>query len=157
MARKERLGLLTSRQLHILRLRRLGKGYDEIAKELGTTPENIYIIEKRALRNLKLAFDTIRVATSGDIVLKIKIPAGTKLVNVPPMITSRADEAGIKLRGNFTKIFDDIRYGALGAVKGNVLEKDIYVYVLSDGSFYVFSENLEEEKQVDDKDHDDDD
>ncbi|MGC8600043.1 MAG: Tfx family DNA-binding protein, partial [Nitrososphaeria archaeon] len=110
MSKKERIGLLTERQLEILDLRKRNMSYDEIAKKLGTTPENVYILEKRALRNLRLAFETIKASVAGNIVMKVKFEKGTKLVNIPPALVSKADEAGIKLKGNFTKIFDDIRY-----------------------------------------------
>ncbi len=149
MVKKEKIGLLTERQLQVLSMRKMGKKHEEIAKELGTSPENIYILEKRALKNLKTAFDTIKAAISGNVVLKIKVEKGTKLIEVPSLLIKKADEAGIKLKGNFTKIYDDIHYEASGSVKGNEVVKDIYVYILTDGSFYVLSEDLEKEEQVD--------
>jgi len=142
LSKKERIGLLTERQLEILNLRKNNMSYDEIAKRLGTTPENVYILEKRALRNLKLAFETIKAAVAGNIVMKVKFKKGTKLVNIPPLLVSKADEAGIKLKGNFTKIFDDIRYSVPDSISKNELVKDVYVYVMSDGTFFIASEDL---------------
>lgn len=142
MSKKERIGLLTERQLEILNLRKNNMSYDEIAKRLGTTPENVYILEKRALRNLKLAFETIKAAVAGNIVMKVKFEKGTKLVNIPPLLVSKADEAGIKLKGNFTKIFDDIRYSVPDSISKNELIKDVYFYVMSDGTFFIASEDL---------------
>ncbi|MGC8593931.1 MAG: Tfx family DNA-binding protein [Nitrososphaeria archaeon] len=142
MSKKERIGLLTERQLEILDLRKRNMSYDEIAKKLGTTPENVYILEKRALRNLRLAFETIKAAVAGNIVMKVKFEKGTKLVNIPPALVNKADEAGIKLKGNFTKIFDDIRYSVPDSISKNELVKDIYVYIMSDGTFFIASENL---------------
>ena len=46
---RKKYGLLTERQLEILRLRREGLNYKAIAKKLKTTPENIMILEKRFL------------------------------------------------------------------------------------------------------------
>jgi Tfx family DNA-binding protein len=142
LSKKERIGLLTERQLEILNLRKNNMSYDEIAKRLGTTPENVYILEKRALRNLKLAFETIKAAVAGNIVMKVKFEKGTKLVKIPPLLVSKADEAGIKLKGNFTKIFDDIRYSVPDSISKNELVKDVYVYVMSDGTFFITSEDL---------------
>jgi Tfx family DNA-binding protein len=142
LSKKERIGLLTERQLEILNLRKNNMSYDEIAKRLGTTPENVYILEKRALRNLKLAFETIKAAVAGNIVMKVKFEKGTKLVNIPPLLVSKADEAGIKLKGNFTKIFDDIRYSVPDSISKNELIKDVYFYVMSDGTFFIASEDL---------------
>jgi len=142
LSKKQRIGLLTERQLEILDLRKRNMSYDEIAKKLGTTPENVYILEKRALRNLRLAFETIKAAVAGNIVMKVKFEKGTKLVNIPALLVSRADEAGIKLKGNFTKIFDDIRYSVPDSISKNELVKDIYVYIMSDGTFFIASENL---------------
>jgi hypothetical protein len=58
---------------------------------------------------------------------------------------SKADELGVKLRANFTRLYDEIRYST-GDVKGTRTIRPIRVLLFRDGSFRVTSaENRERE------------
>lgn len=146
---RERLGLLTDRQLKVLQLRSMGKKYSEIAQELGVSVESVFITEKRAVKNIRLAFETIRAAVHGGIIHRVEFKAGTRLMEIPVKLFEEADRLGIKINANFTKLYDDIRYEVPGSISGTTLAKDIVAYILFDGSVYFVSKELEEleEKQ----------
>ncbi len=146
MREKERVGLLTDKQLKVLQLRRIGKKYSEIAQELGVSIESVFITEKRALRNIKVAFDTIKAAVHGGVIYRMEFKAGTKLMEVPVKLIEEADRLGIKINANFTKIYDDLRYEVPGAVSGTSISKDIAAYILFDGSVYFIEKELEEKE-----------
>lgn len=140
------MGLLTDKQLKVLQLRSMGKKYSEIAQELGVSAESVFITEKRALKNIKTAFETIRAAVHGGIVHRLEIKAGTKLMEIPVKLFEEADRVGIKVNANFTKIYDDLRYDVPGAVSGTALAKDVVAYILFDGSVYFVEKELEEKE-----------
>lgn len=143
-----RFGLLTERQVQILKMRSDGKEYSEIAKELGTSVENVFIIEKRALKNIEAARDTLRAANHAGIIGRISISPGTKLVEIPAYIMAEADRMKVKVMTNFTKIYDDIRYELPGAIRGQELAEGITVYIMHDGTLFFLPTTSEREDEV---------
>ncbi len=116
MPLRRKYGLLTEEQYKVLQLRIKGYTQREIAEMLGTSRENIAIIEKRALRNIRLAEETLNAYKSLLAVAKVTIKPGTHLVEVPKLVIEAADKAKVKLKANFTKIYDEIRFRAINNV-----------------------------------------
>jgi len=139
MRKRPEFGFLTGKQLDVLKLRKSGMSYEGIAESYGTTRENIFILEKRALRNLKMAETTIEAALHEGVAYKVRIPVNTRLIDVPRVAVDFADHKGIRLRANFTKIFDDIRYNLPGAVNGSTTIKPIDIYIMMDGSLFYMT------------------
>ena len=133
----KRYGLLTERQYQVLKMRFEGKTQEEIAKELGTSRENISIIERRALKKYKLAEETIQIIRGLMAATEVVLPENTHLVNIPAILVNAANDAGVKLRGNFTLIYDEIRFKAKNCVSGTKLVKPVKVIIFRDGSFDV--------------------
>jgi Tfx family DNA-binding protein len=130
-------GLLTERQYEVLKLRLEGRTQEEVAKILGTTRENISIIEKRAWRKYKLAEYTIKVIKNLMAATEVHIPADTHLINIPSMVVEAANKAGVKLKANFTLIYDEIRFKARACVEGTKVVRPIKIVIFKDGSFEV--------------------
>ncbi len=130
-------GLLTEKQYLVLKLRLEGKTQKEIAELIGTSRENVSIIEKRALRKIRLAEETLKAYKELTCVLKFSIPPGTHLAKVPPLIIDAATKAGVKLRGNYALIYEGIRFNARECVEGTVLVKPVEVKIFKDGSFEI--------------------
>ena len=134
---RRKYGLLTERQYIVLKLRMEGKTQEEIARILRTSRENVSIIEKRARENIRLAEDTLRayreLMKAGEVVIE----PGTHLVDVPRLIISESDKVGVKLKANFNRIYDEIRFSARKCVKGTKVVKPIRVMILKDGNFVV--------------------
>lgn len=128
-------GLLTERQIEVLQLRRRGLSYTEIAKKLKTTPENIMILEKRAKRNIELAKATLEFACSKGGGTRIELKPGTRMVDIPRMVMDEADRIGLKLKADFVRIYNEIRF-KVGRTTG-VLKRPIIVYLLPNGDIWV--------------------
>jgi len=139
---RRRYGLLTPSQFEVLRLRLSGLSQEEVAKRLRTTRQNISTIERRAKRNLRLAEETLRAYRGLTAVSSVEVPSGTHLVDVPRLVIDAADEAGVKLRANFTRIYDEIRFKASECVRGVKTVRPLRILILKDGDIEVVSEGL---------------
>lgn len=128
-------GLLTERQLEVLQLRRRGLSYAEIAEKLGTTPENIMILEKRAMRNIELAKATLEFACSGGGGARIELKPGTRMVDIPRIVMDEADKIGLKLKADFVRIYNEIRF-KVGRTTGT-LKRPVFVHLLPNGDIWV--------------------
>ena len=80
------------------------------------------------------AYKEIVTATS------VKVEPGTHLVDVPRLLVSAADGAGVKLRGDFSRIYNLIRFNAPGYVEGVKVIKPFTVLVLRDGEMELLTE-----------------
>ncbi|NHV97304.1 MAG: Tfx family DNA-binding protein [Thaumarchaeota archaeon] len=133
----KKVGLLTERQIEVLKLRAQGLTQEEVAKRLNTTRENVSILEKRAYQNIKLARETLAALKSFGVAVSVVIKPGTHLVDVPRIILNKADEANIKVKANFTRIYDEIRFRAGDKVKRTRVIRPITVKILPNGDFTV--------------------
>jgi len=141
MSRK--YGFLSDEQLNVLRLRiKQGLSQSEIAKDLGTTRENVTIIEKRARKNVKLAEDTIQIYRLLLSLAEIKIEVGTQLVDIPGIVVKFGDSIGARLNVNFTMIYDEIRTKAKDCVKDRTVIKPFTIAIFKDGTIEVTSQSL---------------
>ncbi len=141
MSRK--YGLLSDQQFKVLQLRiKQGLSQSEIANDLGTSRENVTIIEKRARANIKLAEETIQVYKLLLSLAKMKIEAGTHLVDVPGIIVKFGDSIGIKLNVNFTTLYDEIKIRAGDCIENRRVVKPFTVAIFRDGSIEVLPLNL---------------
>ncbi len=137
---RRRYGLLTPTQFKVLRLRLEGLSQEEVAERLGTTRQNISIIERRAKRNLKLAEETLKAYRELVAASSVEVPPETHLVDIPRMVIDAADEAGVKLRANFTRIYDEIRFKAGKCVRGVKTIKPLKILIFKDGDIEVIPE-----------------
>jgi len=133
-------GLFTELQFKVLRHRMEGLSQDEIASMLGTTRENVTIIERRARRNIKLAEETLRAYKLLLSVANIRVEAGTHLIDVPGILVKAGDKFGIKLKINFTRVYDEIRFKARDCISGSKVMKPFTIAIFRDGSVEVIPE-----------------
>lgn len=134
---KKRYGLFTEKELAVLKLRARGLTQREVAEILGVSRTTISTIERAALRKVRLAEETINIYRELCSRASLTIKSGTKLVEIPAIILRKADELGVKLKGNFTYIYSQLRYKV--GVKKPVLDRDVKVVIYHDGSFEVLS------------------
>lgn len=130
-------GLLTKRQLEVLMLRAKGLTQEAVARRLKTTRENVAIIEKRALRNVEKAKDTLNALKTFGVSLVVKIKPKTHVVDIPRIIFEKADEANIKIRANYMQVYEDVRFKAREKVKHTRVAKPITIRILKDGDYIV--------------------
>jgi len=139
MSRRRR-GLLTESQIEVLKLRLSGMSQEDIASRLGTSRQNVSMLERRARRNIGLAEDTLKVYNEILTASSVEVEAGTHLVDVPRLVVSAADGAGVKLRGDFSRIYNIIRFNAPGHVEGVKVIKPFTILVLRDGEIELLTE-----------------
>jgi len=130
-------GLLTQRQIEVLRLRAQGYTQKRVAEQIGTTRENVVLIEGRARLNIERARATLDNLKHQGLAVSVEIPKGTHLVDIPRIVLNRANRAKIKLGANFTRIYEDIRFKAKDRVFGTQVAKPILVTVFPDGDYSI--------------------
>jgi hypothetical protein len=134
---KHVLGLLTERQIEVLRLRAQGYTQKRVAELIGTTRENVVLIESRARSNIERARITLNSLKHEGLAVAVEIPKGTHLIDIPRMVLNRANRAKIKLGANFTRIYEDIRFKAKHHVSGTRVSRPIVVTVFPDGDYSI--------------------
>jgi len=135
---RRKYGFLSDRQFQVLQLRiEKGLSQAEIANMLGTTRENVTIIEKSARRNIKLAERTLQTYRLLLSVAKITIEAGTHLIDIPGMVVKAGDNIGVKLQVNFTRIYDEVSFKAGDCISGSRIVKPFTIAIFRDNRIEV--------------------
>ncbi|RLF11717.1 MAG: Tfx family DNA-binding protein [Thermoprotei archaeon] len=134
----KRYGFLTELQLKVLTLKlKNGLTQEEIAKLLNTTRENIAIIERRAKRNVQLAMETVMYYNRLRAIAEVEVKPGTHLVEIPKLIIDAGDKLNVKLKVNFTKVYDEIKFRARGCVEGVRVVKPFVIAIYRDGEIEI--------------------
>lgn len=140
-----RFGFLTELQLKVIKLRARGMSLREVASILGTSHQNVSVAERRARDNVRAAEDTILAYRAATAAVKVTVPEGTRLVDVPRIVMEECDRAGVRLRADFTLIFKLIRFSRPPCVEGQRLSRPVIVLVDGEGylSIYPLDERVE--------------
>ena len=125
--------VLTRRQAQVLALRERGISQAKIAEHLGTSRANVSSIEGSARDNLKKARETVAFAEALRAPVRVRIPSGTDLYDVPQEVYDACDEKGVKVTQSAPDLMKIISDAAGGAVDGRRVVTDIVVGVTSDG------------------------
>jgi hypothetical protein len=120
-----------------------GLSQAEVAILLGTTRENVTIIEKRARRNIRLAEETLQTYRLLLSIAKIRIEVGTHLLDVPGILAKAGDSIGVKLKINFTRIYDEIKFKAGECIGGSRIVKPFTIAIFRDGNIEVMPKPIE--------------
>lgn len=84
--------------MEVLRLRQEELTQDEVAKVLGTSRENVSIVERNAYNAIRVAKSTVKAYESLQADNIVAIPERTPVYDIPRMVLARADMLGIKVR-----------------------------------------------------------
>ena len=134
---RKRYGLLTEVQVEVMKLRLKGLTQKEIASKLGTTHQNIAIIEKRGKRNMQLAEETIRTYEEITSATSVEVGPGIHMVDIPRLVVDAADKANIKLKADFTRVYNEIKFKASGCIEGTKVVKPITLVISNDGDIEI--------------------
>ncbi|MEL9908905.1 MAG: Tfx family DNA-binding protein [Desulfurococcus sp.] len=129
-------GLLTEKQYLVLKYRVQGLTQEEIARILGISRSTVAAIEKSALRKIRMAEETIRLYRLLHAAGYIDIPAGTHMAEIPGMLIRKADELGVKLKGDFNLIYGQLRL--LIGTRVTRLPRSVRAVIHSDGSYEFY-------------------
>ena len=129
----QKKSFLTEQQIEILKLRELGLTQKEIAEKIGTTRENVSIIEKRGRNNIDRCRETLRQWERIKAPIIIKIEKGADVLDIPKLIFSEADKNGIKVRSNLVEIITLLGAEKKKVIKNRTLTADLEVLIMKDG------------------------
>jgi HTH-type transcriptional regulator, fmd operon transcriptional regulator len=129
-------GLLTERQMEVLRYRKQGLTQQQIADIISTSKANVCTIEKSAMENIRRAKETLEFLYTLDATHLCTIPSGTDLFNVPTIIFQEAEKINIKVKYDTISLINRLRESRSQACKARVVCEDIIVYITDQGELY---------------------
>jgi Tfx family DNA-binding protein len=129
--------VLTRRQAEVFCLREQGIPQAEIADWLGTSRANVSSIEASARENIEKARETVAFAEALRAPVQVTVEADTDLYDVPQMVYSACDEAGVKVNYAAPELMKLVSDAAGDAVRGREVRREILVGITSDGAVRV--------------------
>jgi HTH-type transcriptional regulator, fmd operon transcriptional regulator len=129
-------GLLTDRQMEVLRYRKQGLTQQQIADIIATSKANVCTIEKSALKNIRRAKETLEFLYTLDSTHLCTIESGTDLFDVPAFIFSEAEKLNIKVKYDTISLINHLRESRPKSYQGRSLSENIEIYITNDGDIY---------------------
>ena len=129
--------VLTRRQAEVLAFRERDVSQADIAEKLGTSRANVSSVESSARENIEKARETVAFAEALSAPVRVIVEAGTDLYDVPNMVYSACDEAGVKVNRTAPEVMRLVGEAAGDAVHGREVRRDITVSVTGDGTVQV--------------------
>nr|WP_280985380.1 Tfx family DNA-binding protein [Halopiger xanaduensis] len=129
--------VLTYRQAQVLALRERGISQADIAGALGTSRANVSSIESSARENLEKARETVAFAEALRAPVRVRVPAGTDLYDVPDLVYEACDEAGVKVDYTAPDLMKVVSDSAGSAVSGREVSTPLIIGVTSNGMVRV--------------------
>ncbi|MCL4421235.1 MAG: Tfx family DNA-binding protein [Candidatus Thermoplasmatota archaeon] len=128
---------LTKRQIEVLLLEKDGLSHLEIAKRLGRTVQDIYVIDKRIRENVKKAQNTLYLYedTGGSIMLPFK--GQSELIDILREIINESDKNGIKLKENIIGLLTILRQTLKSDISKGRIKKNITIMIRHDGTIKI--------------------
>lgn len=130
-------GLLTERQVEILNLRRGGLTQEETAGRLGISRQDVSILEKRSLRNINMAAETLQMAQNIGVLKRTRINPGRHILEVAKCVFDFADSEGIRIRTNALGIMTLVQAAASSSTENGIVRVSIEAIILPDGRVIV--------------------
>ena len=129
--------VLTRRQAEVLALRERGMRQRDIAERLGTSRANVSNVEASARENVTRATETIAFAEAVGSPVRVDVPAGTDLFDVPTLVYDACDDADVKVNHTAPELMTYISEAADGAVEGRAVHEPLLIGVTDDGEVRV--------------------
>ena len=128
---------LTKRQIEVLLLEKDGLSHLEIAKRLGRTVQDIYVIDRRIRENVKKAQNTLYLYgdTGGSIMLPCK--GQSELIDILREIINESDKNGIKLKENIIGLLTILRQTLKSDISKGRIKKNITIMIRHDGTIKI--------------------
>jgi Tfx family DNA-binding protein len=128
---------LTKRQLAVLRLRQAGFTQEEIARRIKTTRANISLIEKRARENVERSKETIREWNSVVSPVRVTVPKGTDVMNVPDIVFAEADKASIHVKCDSIGLITLIKKEKGNSITNRIVNEPFEIDIANSGEVAV--------------------
>ena len=131
------LSVLTRRQAEVLALRERGVKQADAAAILGTSRANVSGVEASARENVARARETVAFVEALAAPIRVEVPAGTDLYDVPERVYDACDDAGVKVRHAAPDLLKVISDEAGDSVRGREVVAPLLVGVTGGGSVRV--------------------
>ncbi|WP_224333069.1 Tfx family DNA-binding protein [Haloprofundus halobius] len=129
--------VLTRRQAEVLALRERGVRQSDIAEFLGTSRANVSSIEASARDNVTKARETVAFAEALTAPVRVEVPEGTDLYDVPKQVYDACDAAGVKVNHTAPDLMKIVSDAAGEAIRGREVRVPLFVGVTSEGAVRV--------------------
>ncbi len=127
---------LTKKQFEILRLRAKGLKQKDIAKILGTSRENVSMLEKKAKEKIHKARITLELFETLDPV-EVEIKEGTNIFDIPKIIFREADKQGIHVIYNTNCLIELIKIFAHDKIYSFKVRENFKIKILRNGKVVI--------------------
>lgn len=135
---RPKIGLLTEKQVKVIKLRARGLSLREVASILGVSHQDVALTEKRALRNIRLAWQTLIAYYIATAPVKVILNEGVRHVDIPRLIIEEADKAGVKVKADISLMLKLIWRKARNCVERVHVSKPILVIIDREGNLEVY-------------------
>ena len=129
--------VLTHRQAEVLALRERGVKQQAIADRLDTSRANVSGIEASARTNVERARETVEFVEALEAPVRVTVPAGVDLYDVPAQVYDACDGAGVKVNYTAPELMKLVGDRAEDAVRGREVKREILVGVTREGEVRV--------------------
>lgn len=129
--------VLTRRQAEVLALRERGLAQADIASRLGTSRANVSSIEASARTNVRKAHETVSFVETLRAPVRLTVPSGTDLYDVPELVYTACDDAGVKVDQPAPELMKQISDEAGSAIDGREIDKDLLLEITRNGDVRV--------------------
>jgi hypothetical protein len=130
---------LTERQTQVLMLRERGLTQSEIAERFGTTRANVTNIESSANANVDAASKTVELVDMLSSPVRVEIPRGTDVFDVPQRVYSACDSADVKADCSAVELVERLRKEQAEVLQGNAVRQPIRIVVSHTGDVRIYS------------------
>jgi HTH-type transcriptional regulator, fmd operon transcriptional regulator len=125
--------VLTYRQAQVLALRERDVSQAAIADALGTSRANVSSIETSARENVAKARETVAFAEALQAPVRVRVPEGIDLYDVPQLVYEACDEAGVKVDHTAPDLMKVVSDAAGDAIAGRQVASPLTVSVTAEG------------------------
>ncbi|MDV0441842.1 hypothetical protein McpAg1_10530 [Methanocorpusculaceae archaeon Ag1] len=129
--------ILTERQKTVLQCRKMGMTQQQIADMLNTNKSNISLIEKSALKNVRMAKDVLEFVYSMDAAHTCVLARGTNINRAPQVLYEAVQPLGIKIQYDIGALVTQIRTAVPEKLRENEIRADIHIYLNDTGILYI--------------------
>lgn len=130
-------GLLTERQIQVLEMRKQKITQEETARKLGISRQDVSILERRALRNINTAADTLQMAENIGVLKRTRIGAGIHILDVAKEILRFADAEDVRVKSTALGIMTLIQAAAASYLDNGIVTVRLEAVILPDGRVSV--------------------
>lgn len=128
--------MLTRRQEEILKLRSKGLSQTTVSKLLGTTRENVALIERRIRRRARRDLESLASYLKAVSIATVVLEKGFTIREAVNLVIREADKAGVKLKATSTELAETIKVLGLAA-ENRTINKRLYAFIGREGELIV--------------------